>query len=254
MAIALVGSVGAAVTGVNPAPSFGQATTAGDLLIAWVVASFAITVDQGWTLVNNNGGDNPSLQIGYKANCGAGETAPIFTTTPNSATAKLAEFSGADTVSPLDQSGRDISTNAGTSPFVFNLSSADAASGDLIVAVGAENESKAGTATLTHTFNNGATDLLNSGNGATSSFSHFHFGYGITTGNASADQDSFASDSMNLSALKIGMATFKVASAAVAATLKPTGSAFQDPAVFMGGIKRAWHRRRSGIFVPEYAI
>lgn len=35
---------------------------------------------------------------------------------------------------------------------------------------------------------------------------------------------------------------------------RPSGTLFQDPAVFMGGIKRAWHRRRSGIFVPEYAI
>lgn len=30
-----------------------------------------------------------------------------------------------------------------------------------------------------------------------------------------------------------------------------TGAHWQDPAVFMQGIRRAWHRRRSGIFVPD---
>jgi hypothetical protein len=31
------------------------------------------------------------------------------------------------------------------------------------------------------------------------------------------------------------------------------GVNFQDPGYLMKGIRRAWHRRRSGIFVPDIA-
>lgn len=35
---------------------------------------------------------------------------------------------------------------------------------------------------------------------------------------------------------------------------RPTATLLNDPGLLMKGIKRAWHRRRSGIFAPEYAF
>lgn len=44
------------------------------------------------------------------------------------------------------------------------------------------------------------------------------------------------------------------ATTAVTFQPRPTGNLFQDPAVFMGGLRQVWHRHRSGISVPEYSF
>src|SRR5881396_1735974 len=137
MAIALVGSVGTAVTGTTSvSPTFGQSTTAGNLLIAWVINDNGVTpaTPSGWTLMAGNGAGDRA-RVYFKPNCGAGETAPTFSEAGATfMAAALAEFSGADTASPEDGGNRGNTSNAGTSsPLVINKPSADSASGNLIV-------------------------------------------------------------------------------------------------------------------------
>src|SRR5438477_5453899 len=105
MAIALVGSLGTPVTGTTSvSPTFGQATTAGNLLICWLIgAPNGYTLPSGWSQAASSFDGQTSLVL-YKANCGASETAPSFTTATNTfMAAALGEFSGAATTSPVDQ-------------------------------------------------------------------------------------------------------------------------------------------------------
>jgi hypothetical protein len=243
MAIALVGSIGATTSGASPFQgSFGQATTAGNFLLgwSWQTGGSKIAVDQGWTLVFAVA---VGLNLAYKANCGASETAPTYTGVGATFTLKLAEFSGVDTTSPLDQ----IATNtAGTSsPFTIGAPFADANSGSLLASVCGDGESKSGTTTLTNTYNNGATDLLGDNNGATSLALHYLFGYGITTGNSAGDQDQFASSNMNVINMYVRFASFKPAGAAAFQPRHPVTN-FQDPGMLM----KAWERARSGVWLP----
>jgi hypothetical protein len=84
-------------------PSFGQATAAGNLLVAWVYADTGGSSDpfnpvSGWTKAVVPGASFNWSSIWYKANCGAGETAPVFTTAGANfgANSQLAEFSGGE--------------------------------------------------------------------------------------------------------------------------------------------------------------
>lgn len=202
MAIALVGSLGAVKTAAPWQASFGQATTAGNLLIMWATGSGDNTIDQGWS--------NFGIDIWYKANCGAGETAPTLTPGANTPKAiMLGEFSGVATSSPADlyNFGQSFS-----SPNTTTLASPDASSGELLIAVNLVALTKSGTHTSTTSFNNGATSLGNVNDDSTSGIYHYRFSYGITTGNSAADSLTSTSDSMNVSTVNGRLASFKVAS------------------------------------------
>lgn len=196
-------------------PAFGQATTAGNLLVAVVVAQATGTPtgmtcsDGTWFLAVN---DANLAAIWYKANCGAGETAPTFTATGQNAIAQLIEFSGGSTTSPLDQTAT-IGGGA-TSPGVATAAGVDVASGQLIVTCSEDTLSTAGTATTSDTYNNGATPTNLGNNDGGSTRTHYRLSYGITTGNSSADQNSHADNSVNLTRINGVLASFKLPAAA----------------------------------------
>lgn len=199
MAYALVGSVGTVATGTTSAsPTFAQATTAGNLLVAWVVynGSTPITSTQSWVFANS---DSTAAQVWYKANCAAGETAPVFSRTGVTfMAAALAEFSGGATSSPVD---RKLASSSGTTPLSLTTLGADIAAGELVLGSQKDLLTKSGTVTTSHTYNNGATATANLNNDATSTADHYRFSYGITTGNSAADNISMADNSMNLSGI-----------------------------------------------------
>lgn len=219
MAIALV-KLGTATTGTTSvSPTFGQATAAGDLLVAWLSApggAAAPGAPSGWSTgkVQLDSLNNRYSCIFYKANSGASETAPTFT--DGAATfmaAALGEFSGADTLAPLDQSA---GANGLTSTQVLTAASADAASGDLVIACDGFAYSMAATKTTSDTFNNGATATDVGNNDGTSSATHYRMSYGITTSNASADTNTVAFTITNVTATHMALASFTVPAAAPA--------------------------------------
>lgn len=102
-------------------------------------------------------------------------------------------------------------TNAAlTTPIVATNSAVDATSGSVVIGVGAAAYNNAATKTTSHTMNNGATDTEVS-NDATSSIAHYNFSRGVTTGNASAQTDSFAFTATQVKGAVIVVNTFKVA-------------------------------------------
>ena len=213
MAYALVGSAGTVASGTSSvAPSFGQATSAGNLLICWVggLGGAPTTTASGWNQAVVNGAE---IAIWYKANSAASETAPTFTGSTSAMNAMLAEFSGGATSSPLDQTG---GTLGGATPVTVTAAAADAASGELVIVAQYDDLTKAGTVTTSHTYNNGATANINANNDATSTTPHYRFSYGLTTGNSSADNCSAADNSMNLSTIRPVIASFLLASGAAA--------------------------------------
>jgi hypothetical protein len=232
VAIALVGSAGAVVTGTATTvhPAFGQATTAGNLLIAWVggdgLGGFLFN-DATWTAGTAAGSTPSSARFFWKANCGAGETAPSPSCVSGTIFVALAEFSGAATVAPHDQHGQAIS--AGTSPITATAAGADVGSGELIVSCGMWVLTKAGANNTTDTYNNGATPTTNLNNDATSLIDHYRFAWGTTTGNSIADADTQTNDSMNLSADGLVIETFQVAASTAQVFDAQQGSLRDDP-------------------------
>jgi hypothetical protein len=134
------------------APAFGQATTAGSLLVA--IAGCAGTVPaitgSGWVA-----GTSGSLGIWYKPNCGAGESPPTFSAAGATSPiyAQLLEFSGADTSAPGETSGTALSS-AGASSITAACTAVDAAVGNLIVSGVLWSITPDSTATLTTSYNN----------------------------------------------------------------------------------------------------
>lgn len=231
MAIALVGSAGAVQSGASPLQgAFGQATTAGNLLVAWVASSATqvTTVDQGWSIAIEDNGNAWHSLIAYKANCGAAETAPTFTRSGSTLVVQCAEFSGADTTSPLDQTGK-VGIPGASSPYTVTAGGADATSGSLVLATDSHLLSKSATCTSTDTLNNGATATGNANNDSTSTTQHYRFTYGITTGNSVADNDQVTNDSMSISALDSVIASFQVASATTTVFSGQQGFQHEDP-------------------------
>ena len=120
-------------------PAFGQATTAGHLLIAWVSSNNDSVTDlftvsgTGWVKITTNGGQYDWATIYYKPNCGASETAPVFSAagTNYAEGSVLAEFSGAAATTPLDSFGDSGGSVSGTTTAAYTAS--DAGAGDLIV-------------------------------------------------------------------------------------------------------------------------
>lgn len=138
MGYALVGTLGAVANTLSP--SFGQATTAGNLLIAWLgandggsTAPFS-TTSPGWTVISPQSGSAFNwAAIAYKANCGTSESPPVFSSAggPSAPFTQLGEFSGGATSSPLDQSA----AGSGSTIQTAQNAAADGQGGDLIIAV-----------------------------------------------------------------------------------------------------------------------
>ena len=228
MAYALVGSAGSVASGTaSVSPSFGQATTAANLLIGWITSygsgGAITTTASGWTVAHDPGtASGLRGAIWYKANCGASETAPTFTSSGATGMfAALAEFSGGATSSPIDQ---HTDSGFGTGSPTVTLPGADAAAGELFVTGHALLLSKAGTNTSTDSYNNGATPTTNLNNDATSTANHYTFAWGVTTSNTGADSDTTTDSSMNITIGTVVIVSFLLASAA-AATIPDVGLA-----------------------------
>lgn len=221
MAIALVGSIGTVATGTTSvAPTFAQATTSGNLLVAWVAtySANASISDATWSLAVRSNQGALRTEVWYKQNCSASETAPSFTTGSLSSSPSygvFAEFSGVDKTAALDKTGTGGAGISATSPLVAACSAADSYSGALMVTVGYWALTKAGTATTADTYNNGATPTGNLNNDSTSTQWHYRFAYGITTGNSAADQTSQSNNSKNLNFTSLAISSFSIPRTAV---------------------------------------
>lgn len=160
--IAKVGALGALLVGTasSVSPLFGQAPTAGNLLVAWVTAGSGdpTTNAAGWVKGVSLGSDGQFSAIWYKPNAAGGDAAPVFTVGAGSnlMSAQLGEFSGAATVSPLDQSGSSAYT---TNPIAVVGGAIDVAFGDLVLTASRVEEQQSGTAVFTNTINNGGTPV-----------------------------------------------------------------------------------------------
>lgn len=210
MAYALRGSVGAVATGTaSVVPALPQVPLTGSLLVAWIVApsgSPSAGTMSGYTFAGVAG---TSASIYYKV-ATASESNPTFTGS-GTMFARIAEFTGNDTVSPKDQNGANTAV---TSTATATCAGADAAGGELVVAGSLYLYSMAGTVTNSHSaYNNGATATGAANNNATSTTTHYVFDYGITTGNAAADAvtDTFTTTNISLHALVV--VSFKLAAA-----------------------------------------
>jgi hypothetical protein len=247
MAYALVGSAGTAITqqGAPQTPSYGQTPTANNLLICWASAlsGISITTPTGWSVgISDDDGVSSSLFIFYKIAAGSDAQPTITGSGSPNVWCQLAEFSGNATSSPLDQTGANHATS---SPTVATNGAADAASGELLIMLGMYKMSKGGSSTSAHAPNNGASDNNTANQDSdTVNLNHIRYTYGITTGNSSADNDSFSDGSMNLTNIHVVIASFKLPSG-----FQPRNPAvnFQDPAV----LSRRWVRDRLGLLWPE---
>ena len=212
MAIALVGSAGTVATGTNSvSPTFAQSTTAGNLLICWLATqNGAPGTPSGWTAAV---GGTAQTEVYYKANCGAGETAPTISDNVSTfMAAMLCEFSGAATTSPLDQ--KSTRATGTTSPQTATAAAVDAASGELVISVDLFIYSMAATKTTSDTYNH-ATPTTNRNNDATSTANHYRMAWGTTTTNASADSNQVAFTTTNVSVVSCVVVTFKLDSGVV---------------------------------------
>lgn len=225
MAIALV-KAGTPSTSVTSAitPAFGQATTAGDLLIAVVAANAnaaITTTGTGWSKANGVNNANGSSAVFYKKNCGASEVAPAFACVGATfMAAQLDEYSGAATTGGQDSTNTATGTTTG---ITATNSAADTGSKDLVVVSGFWLLSSSKTRTWTDSFNNGGSAVVSNDNGSTSTTTHFRFVGAINTGNSSADSDTQTiSASQFLTGGLLTIASFAPASVANSKTLTGT--------------------------------
>src|ERR1035438_2956344 len=213
MAIALVkaGTPSAHVT-----PTFGQATTAGNLLICRLTGvqsggnCTATISGTGWTLaVHGVAGLNaPTTYIWYRMNCGASETAPTVTCTGGTTwSAELSEWSGAATTSALDKTG------TGTANFTAACSGNDTNASDLAVAVMCIYGS--GTPVFTDSWSPSGGSVVDVQSLAGGTSQNFHFtGYLLSGNGGSAADTDTATTSGSTSSRSWAIASFLPASGA----------------------------------------
>lgn len=179
-AISRVGALGAFTTGTagSVSPTYGQATTAGHLLVAWVDASTGgiTTGAAGWVQAAAQAFTG-MVAIWYKPNCGAGEAAPTFTCAGGGAGAmhaQLAEFQGPATVSPVDKTAGALGSASGIS---LSANAADVGL-DLVVTGAHWDLVSNATATFSTTYT--TAPVVAAGNsGAASTTGHANFSYGV---------------------------------------------------------------------------
>lgn len=157
---ALVGAPGPILAGsfTHVAPLFGQATTAGNFLVACCIGqpTAPIVTGAGWALVVQAGVPGINVAIYSKPNCGAAEAPPVFDVAGGTTAmiAQLAEFSGVLAAAPTDQV-IGVIANAVTS-ISATLPAKDVAFGDLVIVATRWSLGNPAAATLSDTLNNGA--------------------------------------------------------------------------------------------------
>jgi len=146
-------------TATSVTPAFGQATLAGNLLVAWVTASGGAeptTGAAGWSKIASFGlGSSLWAAIWAKPNCAGADAAPTFTSAGGVIfmTAQLAEFTGA-AVSPVDQTASGSTT---TQTFITAAATApDVGFGDLVVVCSRWTNSVISSFTAVDILNNSA--------------------------------------------------------------------------------------------------
>jgi hypothetical protein len=192
MAIALV-SAGSLLSGQSTtiSPSFGATTGSGHLLIAQISGgsgSAWSTSASGWVLALS-GAASPGMCIFYKANCGAGESAPSFTNSgavAGQSCGVLSEWSGAATSSPVDRSGDTTASGSLT----VAASAADTNTGDVAFVVCQQTSSKTATCTFSSSWTPaGGTAGSNGDTGATSGTFWSFLPYYLLGGNGGGAAD-----------------------------------------------------------------
>jgi len=213
MAVALVGTIGAASQGtagnaVTPAWGASENRTAGNLLICFVSVTQTATLPTtpaGWSIAVQKAGTLSSVTIYHKVAMGADAAPTIGAITSGVIAAQLAEFSGA-VASVIDQSANGT---ASSTPVTITNGAVDAFSGSLLLTGVADRRSIARSTNDTFTSNN-ATFTQAGNNNGTSSTNHYSWAYGATTSKVAADTSVAAfSVTTNLSGAALGAVSFK---------------------------------------------
>lgn len=212
MAWSLVGSAGAISgegAGANWTPAWGtgEERTAGNLLVLFVAGngpSFP-TIPFGWgAAMQSINGSVATSSIFYRIATG-GEAAPEVEGVAGSAYAgQLMEFSPPGDFLVLDQAGSAVGS---VSPLTGSNFAADPSSGDLVLALGAVHYSSAATKTFGMSFNSATATEDDTGGEALTD--HVVIGYGVTTGNGSADSAALTFPTGGTAALSL--ASFRTA-------------------------------------------
>ena len=193
MAIALVkaGTLAATLS-----PAFGQSTTAGSLLVAWLAANNSNATDPfsvtgtGWTKIATAGasGAYSWVSLYYRAGCGAGETAPVFSAAGSGADAScLAEFSGAATSSPVGSSSTILTDTVAT----LACTASDTVPGGLILAVTNNGDYDGAAPAITSMADSSGTAVtpVSAGSGYPGGGWGYTFAYGFTGSSLGASKD-----------------------------------------------------------------
>jgi len=213
MAVALVGTIGAASQGtagnaVTPAWGASEDRTAGNLLICFVSVTQTATLPTtpaGWSIAVQKAGTLSSVTIYHMVAMGADAAPTIGAITSGVIAAQLAEFSGA-VASVIDQSANGT---ASSTPVTITNGAVDAFSGSLLLTGVADRRSTARSTNDTFTSNN-ATFTQAGNNNGTSSTNHYSWAYGATTSKVAADTSVAAfSVTTNLSGAALGAVSFK---------------------------------------------
>jgi hypothetical protein len=210
---ALVGSAGAvAAANSSVTPAFGQATTAGNLLVAQVAHSGTTAIacsDGTWTSAGQAvQGTVARAALFYKQNCGAGETAPTFTGGAVTIAVVLSEWSGVATATPLDQTGTATGT---ATPLTVTASGTDGGTGRLVIAAYGWRTSAAVVASETD-----STNFAQLVADSASRANHLGSPYSVTVATGSAaDADTETESVGTVSSVAAVIASFAPAGAAV---------------------------------------
>lgn len=227
MTWSLVGSAGTAVQGASAAaitPTFGQTTTAGNLLVLMVAGISTTTGDDalpaapsGWFIAKQiAAAGNCDCSLFFKTAAGSDGNPTVAGLTGQLLAGQLAEFhwSVAGLVPVPDQTSSAVGVAGAT--LTATNGTADAQAGDLVIVVGGVEYGTAATKTNTHAINNGATTNLIGNNNATSSREHYTFSWGITTGNSGATSDVFTIVTTTAAHEALVLASFQAVPATVA--------------------------------------
>lgn len=208
MAIKLVGTIGAVSTGasgaaVTPAWGTGENRTRKNLLVCFIAVSGSASAPTvsgpNW---NNSAAQNTSgAYIFYKSAAGADPAPTVGAVTGGTISAQLAEFSS------VSNNGWILSNIGTTSPITATAGGVDVAAGTLVVMASNQTYSAGASKTLTLSGNNGFA-VTQTDNAATSTTAHYAFGYGVTTGFASAQTAVITYTTTSITDCDIAAATF----------------------------------------------
>lgn len=235
----LVGTAGvlSGFSGINTALTLawgtGETCTAGNLLLCWVFGAPQPTLPAaptGWSIAKQQAGDNCSISLFYKIATGGDAAPTIAAIAATNMQGQLAEFVCSAPLPVLDQVASAASL---TSPITVTTPAVDIASGDLMVFCSAVHYSTSQTDTLTNTLNNGATANETNSNSAVAG-NHVDFGWGVTTGNSTADSTSFAFPTTSIAGkAPVLLTSFRLTGGPL---LTPTAATTVQAAVFLSAV------------------